>query len=383
MAIEEKNALERLSAVVEPHRRPTVREASFGDYDQIAGVQIRNGLSPRPRGKWMALWQGNPVYEQDRDGWPIGWVLESGPGRIVGCIANVPGAYLWKGKLIRVATQCDWAVDAEYRSFSLMLMQRITNQPNIDLLLTTTVGASAEPSHAAFQWCRVPAGRWDTAAFWITGRAGFLRSALAKKRVPLAGLAIYPISLALSCRDVLSGFGARKTSRLRIEKRPEFDESFDVFWEELKRRKPDVLLAVRSAEALRWHFRGLGQAAWIVTASSGERLTAYAIFARSDNPEIGLTRLRLVDFQALENIEEAVGGILTWVFQRCRLDGIHMLEDVGCVLEGLGIPQAKAPYHRDLGSWAYYYRAKRGDLSDALKDSSVWNPTSFDGDASL
>jgi len=383
MAIEEKNALEKLSAVAELHRRPTVREAAFGDYDQIAAVQMRNGLSPRPRWKWIALWQGNPVYEQDRNGWPIGWVLESEPGRLVGCIANIPSAYLWKGRLIRVATQCDWAVDSEYRSFSLLLMQRITSQPNVDLLLTTTVGAAAEPSHAAFQWSRVPVGRWDTAAFWITGHGGFLRSALAKKRVPLAGLAIYPISVALSCRDGLLRFGARKAFRLRIEKRAEFDESFDVFWEELQRRKPEVLLAVRSAAALRWHYRGLGQDAWIVTASGGGRLTAYAIFARGDNPEIGLTRLRLIDFQALENMEEAVEGILAWVFQRCRLDGIHMLEDVGCVLEGLGIPQAKAPYHRDLASWAYYYRAKRGDLSDALKDSSVWNPTSFDGDASL
>ncbi|HXB70784.1 MAG TPA: hypothetical protein VNY05_21300 [Candidatus Acidoferrales bacterium] len=389
MAIEERNGLEKLTAVAEIRRRPTVREATFSDYDQIAAVQSRNGLSPRSRRKWTALWEGNPVYEEDRGGWPIGWVLESEPGRIVGCIANVPSAYLWKGSLIRVAAQCDWAVDREYRSFSLVLMQRITNQPNIDLLLTTTVGTDAEPSHAAFQWCRVPAGRWDRAAFWITGHRGFLRSALVKKRVPLAGLASSLLSVPLSCRDGLLRLGERRTSRLRIERRAEFDESFDVFWEELKRGKRDVLLAVRSAAALRWHFRSFGKAVWIVTASSGERLTAYAIFARGDNQEIGLTRLRLVDFQALENVEEALEGILNWVFQRCRLEGIHMVEDVGCVLEGLGIPQSKAlarlraPYHRDLASWAYYYRAKHPDLSDALKNSSVWNPTSLDGDASL
>ena len=39
----------------------------------------------------------------------------------------------------------------------------------------------------------------------------------------------------------------------------------------------------------------------------------------------------------------------TTVIRQCRLDGIHMLEDMGCVLEGLGIPLAKAPYHRNLG----------------------------------
>jgi hypothetical protein len=383
MQIEERHGLRILSAVAEPRRRPTVREAAFDDYQQIAALQARNGLSPRPRREWTALWQGNPAYERDRYRWPIGWVLESQPGRIVGSIANLPSAYLWKGELIRAATECDWAVDPEYRPFSLLLMQRITNQPNVDLLLTTTVGAAAEPSYAAFQWSRVPAGRWDRAAFWITGRRGFLRSALAKRRTPLAGLAIYPMALALSCRDGLSRFGARRKSRLRIERKPEFDYSFDVFWEALKHRKQDVLLAVRSAAALRWHFQGFGPSAWIVTASQGERVIAYAVFARRDNPEIGLTRLRLADFQALESTEEALNGILDWVIQRCRLEGIHMLEDLGCVLEGLGIPRAKAPYRRDLASWAYYYRAQRSDLRDALKDYSVWDASSMDGDAIL
>ena len=378
MQIQERNGLSSSVAVAPLRRRPSVREASFGDYQQIAALQTRNGLSTRPRREWTALWQGNPAYERDRHRWPIGWVLESEPGRIVGSIGNLPSAYLWKGELIRAATECDWAVDPEYRPFSLLLMQRIVNQPNADLLLTTTVGAAAEPSYAAFQWSRVPAGQWDKAAFWITEGRGFLRSALVKKRTPLAGLAVYPMALALCCRNI---FGARRKSRLWIEKRPEFDYSFDAFWQELRHRKPDVLLAVRSAAALRWHFQGFGPSAWIVTASQGERMIAYAILVRRDNPEIGLKRLRLADFQALEATEEALDGILNWVVEHCRLDGIHMLEDVGCVLEGLGIP--RAPYHRDLASWAYYYRAQRSDLSHALKEPSVWDATSLDGDASL
>jgi len=378
MQIQERNGLSSPVAVAPPRRRPSVREASFDDYQQIAALQTRNGLSQRPRREWAALWQGNPAYERGRNRWPIGWVLESEPGRIVGSIANLPSAYLWKGELIRAATECDWAVDPEYRPFSLLLMQRIVNQPNADLLLTTTVGAAAEPSYAAFQWSRVPAGRWDKAAFWITEGRGFLRSALLKKRTPLAGLAIYPMALALCCRDI---FRVRRKSRLRIERKPEFDSSFDVFWEALKRGKRDALLGVRSAAALRWHFRGFGENAWIVTASRDAQVIAYAIFVRRDNPEIGLKRLRLADFQALEATEEALDGILNWVVEHSRLDGIHMLEDVGCVLEGLGIP--RAPYHRDLASWAYYYRAQRSDLSHALKESSVWDATSLDGDASL
>src|SRR5258706_529271 len=114
--------------------------------------------APRPTGSasrfWRRLFMG-------RHGDPLAFRPGICAGLIVGCIANVPTAYLWKGRLIRVANQCDWAVDPEYRPFSLLLMQRIMNQPDVDLILTTTVGATAEPSFAAFKWHRVPAGRWD------------------------------------------------------------------------------------------------------------------------------------------------------------------------------------------------------------------------------
>ena len=82
----------------------------------------------------------------------------------------------------------------------------------------------------------------------------------------------------------------------------------------------------------------------------------------------------------MDNESGAIEALVSWSLEQCRRDGLHMLEDPGCVLESAGI---KAPCHRGLESWTYYYRAKRSDLADALRHPAAWNPSSMDGDASL
>jgi len=60
-----------------------------------------------------------------------------------------------------------------------------------------------------------------------------------------------------------------------------------------------------------------------------------------------------------------------------------MVEVSGCWLNRPGLPRIVGPYHRTLPSWRYYYKAIDPKLSDLLRDSKIWAPSSFDGDASL
>ena len=78
-------------------KRPNSRQAAFEDYRQIAALHIRNGLPVRSLEDWMALWKSNPVYRQFEGRWPIGWVLETDVGDIVGSISNIPLAYQFRG----------------------------------------------------------------------------------------------------------------------------------------------------------------------------------------------------------------------------------------------------------------------------------------------
>jgi len=45
-----------------PKYGPKLREARFRDYDQIAGLESRFGLTIKPYEEWVHLWQGNPLY---------------------------------------------------------------------------------------------------------------------------------------------------------------------------------------------------------------------------------------------------------------------------------------------------------------------------------
>src|SRR5882672_3508945 len=85
-----------------------IREASAEDYGQIAELQKRNGLRARSYEDWLAIWTANPVYKQRGGAWPIGWVLETERGEIVGSIGNIPLAYQLKGRELLAASSCSW-----------------------------------------------------------------------------------------------------------------------------------------------------------------------------------------------------------------------------------------------------------------------------------
>lgn len=362
-----------------------IREAAFEDYSQIAELQMRNGLCPKPYQDWLAIWTRNPVYKQMGARWPIGWVLETGGGRIVGSIGNIPLAYQFRGQRLRAATSCAWVVDAAYRSYSMPLISYLMRQKDIDLFICNTVTPASEPSYCAFHFSKVPVGTWDKSEFWITNYRGFSQSALTMKSFPLPKAMSSPVSAALFCWDKLRDAELRsKGAAFEIELCSDFDERFDDFWEELKRQKQH-LLAERTRETLEWHFRYslIRRNAWILATSKGSRLTSYAIFDRLDHPTLELKRVRLVDFQALDGYENALGSFLCWMLRKCREQCVHVLENVGCSLDCVGLPQIRAPYRRTLGCWLYYFKAVNKSLSEALLSPNVWAPTSFDGDASL
>jgi hypothetical protein len=190
----------------------------------------------------------------------------------------------------------------------------------------------------------------------------------------------------LFCRDSFKDARIRvHRSTSEIELCSKFDNRFDEFWWELKHENDNVLLAVRTRETLAWHFRDrlLRQSAWILTASKGSRLVAYAIFDRHDKPALGLKRVRLVDFQALNGSEEVLRSALSWMLHKCREQGIHVLEVIGCWLDRPMLLQIPVPYHRTLPSWMYYYKAIGNELSATLRNPKIWAPSCFDGDASL
>lgn len=379
-----KEGLQLADSRKRPGRGLKLREASFKDHDQIALLASRYGLSKLNYEEWSNQWLGNPVYRELQPSWVIGWVLEDGNGRIVGYIGNVPSAYEFEGRRLLATSSHAWVAEPEYRSAALLLLDRVINQPDVDLYLSNTVGATSAPGVRAFGGQRVPAGVWDEYVWWITNYRSVAKGVLMRRNYPLAALLSYPLSAALQLRDR----GTRRAlggADVEVRAYPAFDERFDDFWDDLRRCSPHLLLAVRTREVLAWHFKHalLERRLWIVTVVDGSRIVAYALFERADDPNSGASVVRLVDFQSLDGVTALLPPLLAWALRKCRDEGIHRLGSVGCWLEKGELLDAIAPYRRRLSAWTYFYRANSPGLAERLRDRRTWAPSLFDGDASL
>jgi len=369
-----------------PGNPPRVRETSFSDYEQIAAVEARNGLTPRSWVDWTALWKGNPTFEALAGQWPIGWVLETPGGEIVGSIGNIPLSYSFQGRHYHAATSCGWAVDTGYRGFSLILFDRFVKQKGVQLLICTTVGVTSETCYKLYGFSKALSGEWDHAAYWITGRRGFAKSALQAMAVPAAAALSYPVSAALFARDLFHRMGSAPHDKvLDTAFVRDFDDRFDAFWTELKRRHRHMNLADRGKKDLTWHYGSsiCRKGIWIITACRESNLLAYAVLLQQDNTALGLSRIRLVDFQCLSEHELALRSILSCALKRCMRDGVHTFEITGRWQERPEFGRVIAPYQRALTAWTQYYKAADPDLGQALKDPAVWVPSQYEGDASL
>jgi hypothetical protein len=120
---------------------------------------------------------------------------------------------------------------------------------------------------------------------------------------------------------------------------------------------------------------------WILTASRNGRLLAYCTFKRQDTPD-EVPHMRLVDFQTIEQEADLLPDLLAVALRRC------VAQDV-CVLDKPGLGLAKthafdefAPYRRKQ-NWPFFYRAVDPALAVELRDAKVWDPSEYDGDASI
>src|ERR1700722_6815765 len=174
------------------------REARFADYDAIAALMRQYGMDVYAREDWEQLWRGNPVYERRAGDWPIGWVLETGIGRVVGFSGNIPAACWFGGEELTAAVTSAWVVDSEYRSHSMLLASKYFAQKNVNLLLNTTAIHIAGQIFRAFHAKPIPVEGLETALFWVLDCRGFASSLLARKRVPLAKVISYPLGAGLA-----------------------------------------------------------------------------------------------------------------------------------------------------------------------------------------
>jgi len=366
---------------------PKLREASFNDYPAIAELQSRYGLATKSRQEWDHLWINNPAFRAAAPRMAIGWVLEDGGGRIVAYLGNIPLFYEICGERIVASVAHAWVAETTYRTFSLLLLEQYFRQQSVELFINATVGPLAVQAFSTFQSLPVPVGDWDRSVFWITNYTGFVTGWLAKNSLPRFRPVTYFLCAGLYAKDALARrFVPNQASKsLKLAPCSQFDERFDLFWDALRATSPRVLLGLRTREILDWHFKATLKdgRAWVLTAETCGRMCAYAIFFRHDSEQLGLKRMRLVDFQTLDGDTHILTAMLSWGLARCKAEGIDMLECIGFRHDKIELIARSAPHSRALPAWLFFYKTRDGALAQKLKDASSWDPSQFDGDASL
>jgi hypothetical protein len=365
-----------------------LREARFEDYSQVSALASKNHLYVESYPEWIHLWTSNPAYREIKDSFPMGWVLENDRGEISGYLGNIPLNYELEGKKILAAATRAWVVDRVCRPYSPLLLGTFFQQRNVDLFLNTTVSSEAAAAYSIFQGIRMPVGAWDRSLYWITRHQGFTESFLRTRGVAMAELLSYPLSVGIFIRDQARKHRFKEDrSTITVLPCAAFDDRFEAFWASLKKKKSNLLLAVRSREALDWHFKFALQqnAAWIYIVEGNSGLAAYSVFLRQDNLETGLKRVRLADFQCLdqEKASDLLTAMLHAAIDRCRQESIHMLEVIGLTPELERKLERLSPHRRLLPTWMYYYKPNDRSLAENLKNAAVWEPSLFDGDSSL
>lgn len=364
--------------------RAQLRPARFDDYEQVGRIERLLDSQMPPLEEWRSIWTGNPLWAQLGKNWSMGWVLESASGEVVGSIGNIPSLYQFRGERLIAATARGWVVAPEYRGrYALWLLREHLNQRSVDLFVGTTVGPMALGCSDRIA-SRVPAGDWETVAYCVTAHQAFARRALQKRHVPGAVLLAPFAGEALRLKHFAAGKELPKAhSSFVIEAADRFDSRFDVFWEELVKANPDTLIATRDRATLSWHFsipmcRG---DLWILTASRNDRLRAYCIFKRQD-AKSQARRMRLVDYQTIERDVDLLPDLLRLALRRCVAENVCVLDRPGVGLAKMRAFDEFAPY-RGKQTWPLLYRAVDPALAAELAQPKVWDPSEYDGDASI
>jgi len=366
-----------------PAKRSFIRTAKFEDYDQIAAVEARHGLTVKPRDQWLDLWLDNPAYLELED-WPIGWVIEDGGGRIVGSLGNVPTFFYFGGKRYVSAAGRGWAVDVQHRALSVMLLAHQLKQRGADMNLITTPSQTTAALCRQLGWSPVPVGEWDRSALWITNHPKVVRSYLDSKIPKWISASITSlIAPPLLLRDSLRRRTKTLKSATHLDWSVTFDKRFDAFCSDLRQHNSNLMLGIRNSQTLHWHFKAAleQKRLWILTACMGSRLVGYAILERRDVHSLDLRRALFIDLQLLSKDDQLCTAMLDLILGRCRRERIHLLENVGCWVERSHF--IRPPYHRRLEAWSYLYRITNPALERPLLLSESWYPTQYDGDASL
>lgn len=353
-----------------------VQPALFADAEAIGEIHKRNGLGEFDASAWRSIWESYPFAADFRD-IPIGWVLETSTGALVGTIGNVHMLYELDGRRLRAAIATAWAVDAEHRGRALHLTTAFFKQKGPELLINGSASPTASKVLTGLQIPRIPIPDYNSPCFWAANPSAFAKAVLVRRGLPAAAFLAYPAGFALLVRDILRRSGRGKLTgpvrRLRA-----FDDQFNSLWQRIA-AGPPRLRAVRTRAVLDWRFQTdleTGRTV-VLSAESGSQRTGYLILSRRPGSDLGMSLYDVADFQAAGDDPAVYRDLLLAAIQLARDEGVDAVKFMTGTPAKRAPALALRPYMYQLPFWQLYYRASP-ELRSVLGAAEAWDFSVFD-----
>jgi hypothetical protein len=347
-----------------------VRPATLEDAVAIRRINRENGMD-MDAALWRARWETYP-FEDEFHNIPIGWVLESSAGEVVGSLGSVHMLYELEGRRIKALIATAWGVSPAHRSQALKMMTAFYRQKGVDLWLNGSANVITSQILTGFKIPRMPVPDYATPCFWATRPHAFARAALMRRSTPGAAALAYPAGLALYIRDVFSRSG-RGTIASPVRRLQRFDGRFDTLWEKI-RTGPARLRAIRTQAVLEWRFDG-EPAVILATENKGE-LSGYAILMRRSQ-DMGMDMYDVADLQAVGDDPVVTRDLLLGSIEFARKEGAAALKFMTGTPAKRRPAAALRPYTYMLPLWQLYARTAP-ELSAKLSSADAWDFSLFD-----
>jgi hypothetical protein len=345
---------------------PRLRVTRLDDYEKIRQLALAHSLDFPSAYDWRSLWLENPLVQRTEKDWPIGWVLETTSGEIVGNFGIVPSVYTFRGRNLVSTAGRFWFATSAYRGFALQLMDEYLNQTGVDLFINNAVSTPAFETFSRLLK-PIPLGEWESMSYFEIGSRDM------PLKIPVPHVCV----------------------SFTVEAIDKFDSRFDVFWDELRRQNSEKLLAERSSQALSWHFAipiRKGRL-WIFAASRNGQLRAFCTLTKQDRPfslpplpygdAHGPKVMRLVDYQSINTDADLLPLLLAAALDRCAKESIDILENFGRGVPKMRFLDESAPRRKELSNWKFFFTAADSRLLEELREPLFWDPSAFDGEASF
>lgn len=369
-----------------------VREVQFSDFDAVAELKQRWGISADSLENWERLWHRNPALMrgemESQISRPMGWVLEA-DGAVVGYIGNISLQCRYGDRTLSAVVAHAFVVDTAYRAVSVSLTAAFFRQKSVDLYLCTTAIEAVGKIALAFKSTRLPQADYDSVLFSVLQPYPFAQAMMTKLSLGPATARIGSVVAALAV-------GADKILRRRWPKRSssslvireiapkDMGDDFQTLWTEKLKERPR-LLADRSLATLRWLLEIPGDrgCARVLCCHKDGELAGYAVLRTDTDQENGLKKSVIADTFVKQDDPEIVKALWAAAYESAKHEGSHVLEVLGFP-PNIRLACAEwRPYLRKYPASPYYYKAADPALHEALSEASAWYATPFDGDGTL